>query len=63
VEVVAMATMYCQICDRWIDLDKDVEHEEFCAEEQERLAVNFLGPSDKAKALRELNAKDSEEEK
>jgi hypothetical protein len=34
VEVEVMATMYCQICDRWIDLDRDVEHEEHCAEDQ-----------------------------
>jgi hypothetical protein len=54
--------MYCQICDRDIDLDRDVDHEEFCAEEQERMAINFLGPADKAKALRELDAKDSEAE-
>jgi len=26
-----MAVMYCEICDRYIDLDYDVEHEEFCA--------------------------------
>jgi hypothetical protein len=61
-EVEVMATMYCQICDRYIDLDWDVDHEEFCAEEQERMAINFLGPADKAKALRELDAKDSEAE-
>jgi hypothetical protein len=49
-EVEVMATMYCQICDRYIDLDWDVDHEEFCLEEQERMAINFLSPSDKAKA-------------
>jgi hypothetical protein len=55
--------MYCQSCDRWIDLDRDVDHEEFCAEEQERMAINFLGPSDRAKAKLELDAKDSDKEK
>jgi hypothetical protein len=33
-EVEVMATMYCQSCDRWIDLDHDVEHEDHCAEDQ-----------------------------
>jgi hypothetical protein len=55
--------MYCQICDQYIDLDREVDHEEFCAEEQERMAINFLGPADKAKAQLELDAKDSKEEK
>jgi len=26
-----MACIYCQICDRYIDLDWDVDHEEDCA--------------------------------
>ena len=26
-----MACIYCQICDRYVDLDWDVDHEEECA--------------------------------
>jgi hypothetical protein len=29
-----MACIYCHSCDRYIDLDWDVDHEEFCAEDQ-----------------------------
>jgi hypothetical protein len=32
-----MACIHCQSCDRLIDLDYDVDHEEFCAEDQEAM--------------------------
>jgi hypothetical protein len=34
VEVEVMGCIYCQSCDRLIDLDYDVDHEDHCAEDQ-----------------------------